>query len=431
MDIAILTAIIIATLILFVTRLVPIEVTCIFILVALTLTGILSPHEALLGFSSPATVTVAAMFILSAGLARTGVVQHLVDLLTNHGSRRLSILLLQIGIMVALASAFANNTPVVVIMVPVILGYCRHCQFPSSKVFLPLSYFAILGGTSTLIGTSTNILIDDLYRKAGGPGFSIFDFTAFGAVYLAVGIVAIVVLAIKVLPVRASLASLLNTERSARFVTELVLKADTPLVGRTVQEVFEENTDIRLLELIRGEEIILSMRAKSMVLEPNDALIVEGSPSDIHKVLQNLEGVELASVVEDAQRVPMRTVQLRLVEAVVLPESSFVGRHVKGLELNRLYGVKVMAVQRHGKQHPFNWNAASGATGYRLQVIRASDGAVVHDVYPPGASLSQSQELSGFPNDGTEYLWRVRAENDSGGAWSFYRTFTNGFWWVP
>ncbi len=366
MEVGILTGIILATVILFVTRLVSIEVTCLFILVALTLTGILTPEEALSGFSSQATVTVAAMFVLSAGLARTGVVQHLVDILTNHGSRRLGPLLLQIGVLVAIASAFANNTPVVVIMVPVILGYCRNCHFASSKVFLPLSYFAILGGTTTLIGTSTNILIDDLYRKSGGPGFGIFDFTSFGVVYLLVGLVATVVLAIKVIPVRSSLASLLTSERPAKFVTELVIKADTLLIGKTVGEVFGDNEDIRLLELIRGEEIILSMRAKDMVLEPNDAIIVEGGPSDIHKLLQNLEGVELASVVEDEQRVPMRTVQLRLVEAVVLPESSFVGRHVKSLELNRLYGVKVMAVQRHGKQHR-----------YQIRAMRLTEGDVL------------------------------------------------------
>jgi len=166
MDMAILAAIVVAALILFVTRIVAIEVTCILIVVSLTLTGILTPPEALVGFSSPATITVAAMFILSAGLARTGVVQHLVNLLNNHGSRRLPMLLLQIGIMVAIFSAFANNTPVVVLMVPVLLSYCRTCRFASSKVFLPLSYFAILGGTCTLIGTSTNILIDDLYRAS-------------------------------------------------------------------------------------------------------------------------------------------------------------------------------------------------------------------------------------------------------------------------
>lgn len=357
MEIALLTAIILGALVLFVTRLIPIEVTAILIIALLALTGILNPSEALQGFSSTATITVAAMFVLSAGLTRTGAVESLTGWLANYSNLRLPSFLLLFAGIVALSSAFINNTPVVVIMVPIILSICRRSHLHSSKVFLPISYFSIFGGTCTLLGTSTNILIDDLYRKAGGPGFDIFDFTPLGAVYLVVGVVAVVVLAPRLLPQRASLSTMLPSERTARFVTELVLTSDSCLVDRKVSEVFGQSESVRLLEVIRGEEIVLASRASDLVLEPNDALIVEGIPKEISAFLSTFQGLELASVVEDDHRVPMKTIQLKMVEAVVLPDSAFIGRHVRDLGLNRIYGVKVMAVQRRGRQHRYKIRA--------------------------------------------------------------------------
>ena len=366
MEIALLTAIIIGALILYVTRVVAIEVTGLLIITSLALTGVLEPSEALQGFSSTATITVAAMFVLSAGLTRTGVVEYVTKFLSAYSTMSLPRLLLALGVTVAFMSAFANNTPVVIIMVPVLLKICRTGNIASSKIFMPVSYFAIMGGTCTLIGTSTNILIDDLFRKAGGEGFGIFDFTPVGILYLLVGMLVVIVLAPRLLPERTSLASLLQTERTAKFVTELVLRSGSPLIGKRVGDILTKDVPVRLLEVFRGEEIILAGRAQDLVLEPDDALIVEGSPKDISAFLGDSEGVELASVVEDERRVPMRTIELRLVEAVILPDSPYAGRYVRDLGLNRLYGVKVMAVQRHGRQHR-----------YQIRAMRLHEGDVL------------------------------------------------------
>ncbi len=357
MEPLVLTFIILGALILFVTRLIPFEVTSILIVVALALTGILEPSDALQGFSSTATITVAAMFVLGAGLSRTGAVDFLAQRMAKHRPTSYTGLLFLLAGVVGFSSAFVNNTPVVVIMVPVLLSMCRQKYCASSQVFLPVSYFSILGGTCTLIGTSTNILIDDLYRKAGGAGFGIFDFTPLGSIYLVIGVAAIVILAKRVLPVRESLASLLPAERDARFVTEFVVTEGSSLVGKRIGDIFQADAPVHLLEMIRGEEIILAGRARERTFAVDDALIVEGSPKEISAFLSQSEGVELASVVEDEQRVPMKTLQLRLVEAVVLPDSPFAGRYVRDLGLNRLYGVKVMAVQRHGRQHRYQIRA--------------------------------------------------------------------------
>jgi len=195
MEPILLTGIILITLILFITRILPIALTSIFIIAALALTGILEPHEALQGFSSTATITVAAMLILSAGLMRTGALEFLRRSLSNYCELSLPRLLLAFALVVALSSAFMNNTPVVVIMIPVIMTACRRTRLQASKLLIPVSYFSILGGTCTLIGTGTNLLIDDLFRRAGGPGFHVFDFTSVGLVYLVVGAAVVILLA--------------------------------------------------------------------------------------------------------------------------------------------------------------------------------------------------------------------------------------------
>jgi len=372
MEIAILTAIILIAVVLFATRWVAIEITAILIIASLALTGILKPTDALSGFSSSATVTVASMFVLSAGLARTGVVDFLANQMANYRNLRLPYLLILLAAVVAFFSAFANNTPVVIIMVPVLLRICQASNFSSSKVFLPVSYFSILGGTCTVLGTSTNILIDDLYRRAGGPGFNIFDFTSLGLVYLVIGVIAIVLLAPKLLPSRSSLSSLLPVDRGARFVTEFMIDSESTLIGRKVKEIMQQDNPVRLLELIRGEMIITARYAQEMEFKSDDGLIVEGSPKEISSFISSFSGVELASVIEDEHRVPMKTIQLKLVEAVILPDSRFSGRYVKDLGLNRLYGVKVMAIQRHGRQHQYKIREMKLITGDVL-LLQADD----------------------------------------------------------
>jgi di/tricarboxylate transporter len=252
------------------------------------------------------------------------------------------------------------------------MSACQRTQHQASKLLIPVSYFAILGGTCTLIGTSTNLLVDDVFRKAGGPGFHIFDFAPFGIIYAAIGALIVVVLAPRLLPERASLSALLTQRRPATFVTEVVLQAASPLIGKTVAEVLERSGTVQFRELIRNEEIFMGRRLTELTLALDDALIIEGSPQEIARFLASVTGVELASVVEDEQRVPMKTLELRLVEAVVLPDSAFVGRPVRDLGLNRLYGVKVMAVERRGRAHRYQIRAMKLQAGDVL-LLQADD----------------------------------------------------------
>jgi di/tricarboxylate transporter len=354
MEQVLFTAILLAAVVLFATRLLPFEATSILTIAALALAGILTPEQALSGFSSPATITIAAMFVLSAGLIRTGALEFLVGLLRSRAGHNIPRLMILLSVVVGLSSAFLNNTPVVVMMIPVALALSRQTEVQPSKLLLPISYFAILGGTCTVIGTSTNLLVDAAYRSHGGPGFQIFDFAPLGICYLLLGVLYIFLFFGRLLPERAPLSVMLPRDRGATFVTELIVGPGAPLVGQELRNVLPPgNPDVRLLEIVRGEEVIFAGKALDQKVEADDSLIVEGTPQGITGFI-DAQGVRIASVVEDEKRVEVRSMDLSIAEAVVLPDSPFVGRTVSMLGLNRLYGVKLMAIQRHGRQHRYH-----------------------------------------------------------------------------
>ena len=354
MELALFTTILVAAVVLFVTKWIPFEATSTLLIVSLALTGILTPREALSGFSNPATITIAAMFVLSGGLIKTGAVEFMIHHLRSRAEGNITHLLLFMAIVIGITSAFLNNTPVVVMMIPVVLAVCRRIDTKPSKLLLPVSYFAILGGTCTIIGTSTNLLVDQLYRAHGGEGFGIFDFAPLGICYYLLGVLYILFAYKRLLPDRAPLSVMLPQDRGAKFVTELLVGAEAPLVGKLLKDVLPPRSkSIRLLEIVRGEEVIFAHSALEKEVEPEDSLIVEGTPQGITRFIDD-NGVRIASVVEDEKRVEVRSMDLSIAEAVVLPDSPYVGRTVSRLGLNRLYGVKIMAVQRHGRQHRYH-----------------------------------------------------------------------------
>ncbi|MCK4304355.1 MAG: SLC13 family permease, partial [Candidatus Eisenbacteria sp.] len=356
MEMLALTVILVLVIALYITKRLSIEVTSLLIPPALFLTGILDVPSALSGFSSSATVTIGALFIVSAGLTRTGTLEFLTEIFKRYSRGDSLRLLVIMALTVPVISAFMNNIPVVAMLLPVILALARDIDIRPSKLMIPLSYFAILGGTCTLIGTGTNILVHDIYSKwqadEGLPvtGFGMFEFSPLGLVLLAAGAAFIILVGRRTLPNRASLSGILPRERTAKFVTEILIEGDSLLLEKRVDEVFGVRSPIRLLEIIRTEEVTLGAAAQGMHMHKDDALIIEGTSKDITEFLSEAHA-SLASVVEDDRRVPMRTMELMLGEAVVLPDSPFVGRTVGDLALNKHFGIKVLAIQRGARHH--------------------------------------------------------------------------------
>ncbi len=353
MDTAVLIFIIALAMLLYITRWIPIEITSILIPPALFFSGVIDVPTSLSGLSSSATVTIASMYVLSAGLKRTGVLEGVTMAMSRYSGNSVRRFLVVLALTIPFTSAFMNNTPVVVMMVPVVMSISNKLKSSPSKLMIPLSYLAIVGGTCTLIGTSTNILVHELYREAGGSGFTMFDFAPLGLVFTVAGALFMLITGGKLLPDRQSLSSFLTTARSAKFVTEVVLENTSPLVGRNVDDIFADEEKIRLIEIVRDGLVTLMPEGKKMTFEPGDSLIIEGTSKRIAEFLTG-SGAALSSVVEDNKRVPTREVELRLAEAVIPPESPFIGMNVAELSLNRNYGVKVMAIQRRGRHHRYN-----------------------------------------------------------------------------
>ncbi len=361
METGFLIALLVVALALFVTQVVALEVVSLGLIGVLALSGILTTSEALSGFSSSATLTVAAMLVLSAGLERAGVVDWTSAQLERWAGGGRVRLLLVLGTTTAALSAFMNNTPVVALMIPVALTLGRRSDVVPSKLLIPISYFSILGGTCTLFGTSTNILVDSLYRDAGGPGFGVFEFAKIGVLYLVVGSVYVLAVSGWLLPARVALSQMLGAAGGGTFVTELAIPVGSPFVGRTLGGLFAGPGDVRVLELIRGEEPTLAPDAAS-VIEAGDALLLEGNARDIHNTASR-DGFQFGTVVADDERVRITRLDLRVAEAVITPNSRFVGRKVRELGLGRQLGVHVLAVRRLGREHHVHvreWRLRSG-----------------------------------------------------------------------
>ena len=324
---------------LFVREIYPTEVVAITGAALVLALGLVPYESALSVLSNPAPWTIGAMFIVMGALVRTGAL----EAFTRYAESKAERPKVAIGALLAfviVASAIVANTPVVVVMIPVFVQLARKLGSTASKLLIPLSYAAIMGGTLTLIGTSTNLLVDGVARANGMEGFTIFEVTPIGLVVIAWGMLYLTVLGPVLLPSRDSMATLLSDRSKMKFFTEAVIPPESNLVGREVLGVQLFKRDgVRLIDVIRGDES-LRRNLKDVSFQVGDRVVLRSQITELLSLQRNksLKRVDQISAVETTT-----------VEVLITPGCKMVGRTLASMRLRRRYGVYVLAVHRRNQ----------------------------------------------------------------------------------
>jgi len=316
------------------------------VLTILSAVGILSPSQALAGFANPGLITVAAMFVVAAGIHGSGGIDLLVNKILGHPTGIRSAIS-RILLPVVLLSGFLNNTPVVATMIPALHAWSRKIRIAPSKLMIPLSYAAILGGTLTLIGTSTNLVVNGQYQSlTGEAGFSLFSITAVGIPVALAGMAFIWFFFPKWLPDRSDKQAFANLRE---FTLEVAVDPSGPLVGKTVMQAGLRHLErIYLVEIERQGTIVTAVPSEE-VLQGGDRLVFAGDTQAISDLLR-IHGIIHSPENGEAGTLTRERAERRLVEAVVSPHCSALGRNIRDAKFRDRYGAVVLAIARHGER---------------------------------------------------------------------------------
>lgn len=310
-------------------------------------------NDALKVFSNEAAITVASMFILSAALETTGVIESLGNWFEKVAGKSPTKMLVVMIIVVALLSGFVNNTPVVVVFMPILIAICRRKDYKASQFLIPLSYAAIAGGTMTMIGTSTNLLASgiyaDLMKQEGLENEldNIFEITPLGAVFVVVTFIYLITIGRKLLPNRVTLASVIDTESSREFISHAFVTSDSELIGKQFANTpLKKMPKVRVIQINRkGERLLQAI--DQVTFKHGDEIVFKGKIDAVIDVSES-EGIEVRNKdglgLED-----IHTESAVLMEGIIGPESSLLGISLKELNFRQRFGVLILAVHRKGK----------------------------------------------------------------------------------
>jgi di/tricarboxylate transporter len=338
----IVAAIVIGAMALFISEKIRYDVIGLLVLAALIVFGVLTPGEGLSGFSNEATVVVAAMFALNAGLVGTGALDPLIATLAR--IRQPWLLTLAILLIVCFLGAFVKNTALVATFLPVTLSVCAKARTSPARVLIPMSYAAQMGGVCTLLGTSSNLLTNSLAVQHGMAEFGVFDFTRLGALLAAAGIVYLMVLGRWLLPRHIDTEHAENLELG-KFVTELRVRAESPLIGSSLMQAgLGERFGVYVLELLRGDDHLWAPREQEV--RAGDVLLARGDWQRLEEVRNKLKlEIAPAQSLGDADESGRRV----LIEMLVAPGSRLIGQTVEEFGARWTHNAAVMAVQRRSR----------------------------------------------------------------------------------
>jgi len=340
-------ALLVVAMVLFVSDRVSFDVTAVIILATLMITGIVSPREGLSGFSNPATVTIGAMFVLSEGLRRTGVLRYVSRLFADLGGGQFWLTLGVMMVVIGITSAFINNTAAVAIFIPVVIGMSNQLGVSASKLLMPLSFASMFGGVCTLIGTSTNILVSSIAESHGAEPFGMFEFTGLGLIFAAVGGAYTYFVGVPLIPARRSGKDLTADYEMQEYLTDVVLSEESPHIGETVEESrLTQDLDLDILQVFRSTQESVQ-RDREAPLEPGNVLRIRGGVAEIEKLLER-EDIALRPA-RDWYDVDFEGGPDKLVEAVTAPDSALESEEIGEVDFPERFGAVPLAIRQRGE----------------------------------------------------------------------------------
>ncbi len=350
LSITITIIVIILSIILFATELISIDLVAISGIVALIITGVITPQQGVEGFSNKATITVAFMFILSAALLKTGALQYLAHKLSKSFQSNFTLSLIIMMVLIAVISAFINNTPVVAVFIPVVIQLAHSAGYSPQKILIPLSFASIFGGTCTLVGTSTNILVSGIAKSHGMEEISMFSMTPFGLILLVIGILYMVFIGVPLLPKQSPKKNIDSEYNIQDYIMEIELLNNSASINKSIAESeFLTEIGAEIITISRNEEYY-PMPSEEFILRTNDILRIK---CNVERIKQFKDKIRVVS--SDNFKIngnSIRSKEMSIVEIVVTSDSSLEGKTLHQTDFKKRFRAIPLAIKhRENIQH--------------------------------------------------------------------------------
>lgn len=346
-DIAITLGIILMAVLLFATEKLRVDLVALLVLIAVSVTGLVSKDEVFNGFANAAVITIWAVYIVSGGLFRTGVADRIGSLILRLSGASEVRLIMVIMVVCGVMSAFMNNVGAVAVLMPAVIGISKQTRVPVSKLLIPLAFSSLLGGKMTLIGTPANILAQGILVARGLPAFGFFEITPIGAIVLVTGIIYMVLIGRRLLPVRYTADEPDTLAQLRAYISEVQVSPESGLVGKNLYESnLGADYDLNVLSIIR-EGSMISQFHRDLVIHENDNLIIEGSVENLLIAQQSL-----SLNVDTGEHISLDDLGNSgsyIFEATLAPRSTLIDRSLKEVNFRDRFGFSLLAIWRDGE----------------------------------------------------------------------------------